>query len=681
MLNKYQKCGKLTRNSLLRMDYMNRNSIVSLAMLYALWQTKRKDLLELITPFILFSVGNTTKVGNPIDVAAVCAYMESEFGYRSFQPAVITKVLSRHTSLLNQNSRFIEKKDGAYFLRKSLSDEVGAFSKKRTSCKVKVDAVTSALAAYLNEKQASKKTNFTQIDAERYLLTFFETQGSSILLSVDDLRQIGFKNNEINFYIGRFILEQKERRTALMDHLVELVQGYYVTTAIYLQAENPDVTQAMFKDVTFYLDTRLLLAFLGYKSAQENDSVQTMIRCLQKNGATLSCFDYNIEEVNNILEAYKMSRLYPSAKPSSITLEYFDEQGYSYTHVEAAQRTFVNRLEVGNIYPVSMYTAMAKHGIEGSLQGLIEEDKIQSIIQRIKPKYNLTTLNDDLAAISCVSRIRDGKKLPYIEKCRSVFVTSNTVLVAAVKEYHREDSVNIGFPLAITTEDLCVIAWLKDFEQNNTLPQMRLLENVLAALTPSAELIEAYFSHLDNLEHEGSYSESLVSLMRVDQFARQELMELTSGEKANLNVNVIHAIRQKIEADSRHDGYEKGRLEAYKTQMEAHKQKKNQVCKRAEQEVEQEFKRKEKNIICIINCGLIVLAIMLIAATVYTLLESVPRELMLIAIFTTAISLIQSIMTLCGKNTWPIRKAKERLNRSKEIEIEKRKQFYLSLLE
>ena len=40
-----------------------------------------------------------------------------------------------------------------------------------------------------------------------------------------------------------------------MDYIVELVKGYFVTTALYLQAENLDVTHASFSNVIFYLDT------------------------------------------------------------------------------------------------------------------------------------------------------------------------------------------------------------------------------------------------------------------------------------------------------------------------------------------------------------------------------------------------------------------------------------------
>ena len=53
----------MTKNAKrVRIDIMNRNTILSLAMIYALWQSKRQDLLDLIKPFVLFSVGNTTSI-------------------------------------------------------------------------------------------------------------------------------------------------------------------------------------------------------------------------------------------------------------------------------------------------------------------------------------------------------------------------------------------------------------------------------------------------------------------------------------------------------------------------------------------------------------------------------------------------------------------------------------------
>ena len=238
---------------------MNRNTIISLAMLYALWQSKRQDLLDLIQPFVLYAVGNTTKVGGKIDEEKICECMENEFGYKSFQPAVVKKVLIRETSnKIDTAKQKIKRKNNNFYLIEDLSEHIETFTTKRTNCKGRVGAVTKALAEYLNTKAARNKKDYTQIDAERFLLDFFEKQGGAIVSLVEDLRQITAKNNEIDFYIGKFILEENEKKSVLMEYIVELVKGYFVTTAIYLQAENPNVTTAAFKDVTFYLDTRLL---------------------------------------------------------------------------------------------------------------------------------------------------------------------------------------------------------------------------------------------------------------------------------------------------------------------------------------------------------------------------------------------------------------------------------------
>ena len=170
--------------------------------------------------------------------------------------------------------------------------------------------MTSALAEYLNENNVYRRNNFSQQDAEVILLSFFERRGTTILLSVDDLSQQLAKNDESDYFVGKFILSQHENKTVLMDYLVELVKGYFVTTALYLQAENTDVTRSSFSNVTFFLDTPILLAYLGYKTQSENNSVQEMVTSLKKNGAKIACFSYNEDEIGNILEAYKQSTIW-----------------------------------------------------------------------------------------------------------------------------------------------------------------------------------------------------------------------------------------------------------------------------------------------------------------------------------------------------------------------------------
>lgn len=665
----------------MRLNIMNRNAIISLAMLYALWQSKRQDLIDLIQPFILYAVGVTTKVGDKIEVEKVSTCMEEEFGYKSFQTAVVKRVLLREaSSKINSAERKIKKKSGGFVLIRDLSDQIEQFCSKRTNCKSRVDVVTKAVADFFNMKEVYNRKNYTQEDAERFLLSFFEKQGGAIVNSVEDLRQITAKNNEVDFYIGKFILNEYEKKSALMDSIVELVKGYFVTTAIYLQAENPNVTKASFKDVTFYLDTRLLLAFLGYKTKQENDSVQKMISSLKKSGAKLACFSYNIDEVNSILEAYKLSILSKFKRISTITLEYFDENRYTSTHVDVAQKRFEQRLQQEGIKSYSPDEVLEMHKVYGITEGLLDDARIRSILCSIKPNYNVATLPDDLTAINTISRVRGGRPYPYIEKCKAVFATSNSLLVSATKQYLKETRCNVGFPLVITGEDLCVLAWLKDFEQSNELPQMRLLENVLAALTPTRELMEAYFSHLENLEKQGIMEEDEAALLRIDMFARHELMELTCGEKDNLSDTIIDNIRQKIRAESREDGYKQGITESKEKYEQEKREQINRVCKKAEDEVEEEFAVKEKKAIERNKAMSVFIAIIFVIATVVSFLNQIEETIKWPVLFVTIVSTAQAIQPFFSKDNWWIKRIKRKLKKEKLATVDKRKEQYMSLI-
>lgn len=669
--------GIIRKKSPIRIDIMKKNAIISLAMLYALWQAKRGDLLDLIRPFVVYAIGKTTNVGDAVDIDGICRYMESEFGYQSFQSAVIVRILRRETSeAIKQDNRIIQKRNHQFILIAPLSKQIEMFASKRSVCKEHSDAVTKALADYLSQNCAYKRGNYTTSEAEEFLLSFFERQGGSIVLSTDNLHQLSYKSSEIDFFIGKFILEQEEKKSLLMDYIVELVKGYFVTTALYLQAENPDVTRASFSNVTFYLDTRLLLAFLGFKTAQENNSVQTMVNSLQSHGAKIACFDYNIGEVESILEAYKQAIVSPHKRPSTITLEFFDEYGASYTHVDAAQKMFPRKLRSAGIDSISFEKAKADNGVMEKISGLLNAEEFRSILLQMKPSYNTSSLPDDAEAINTVSRIRQGKRLPNIEKCKAVFVTSNPLLVAATKQLLKQNQIDLGFPLAITGNDLCVIAWLKDFEQNNNLPKMRLLENVLAAITPTKELMDFYFENLDYLEKQGEITEEEAALLRVDQFAKKELMELTKGENENLNTAVINTIREKIKAESRNEGIKIG--EQKSKQVLNHFR--NQACKKAEAEVESEFCKKEARWLCAAKIVSVILALALAASSVYLItnqgLDSIAGWLSAVA---TVITAIQAILPFFSKDTWIIRFIRRWLQHRKLRELDRRKAHYLNL--
>lgn len=662
-----------------RIDIMNRNTIMSLAMIYALWQSKRQDLLDLITPFVLFSVSSTTPTRSRIDIDSVCRYLESEFGYKSFQPTVVKKILNRECSSARATDRRIIRRNNEFILEKPYTELIETFSEKRINCKVRSDAVTTALASYLNSNNVYRRSDYSQRDAEIILLSFFERQGSTILLSVEDFSQQLVRNDESDYFVGKFILEQHENKTVLMDYIEELVKGYFVTTALYLQAENTDVTRASFSDVTFFLDTRILLGYLGYKSQQENDSIQDMVKSLKKNGAKLACFSYNEVEIESILRAYRQSTLHRSNN-SPYTLEYFDSLGRTSTPVEAAEKYFSNKLKSDEIISNSPDEILEQSGLADSTEGILDDSSVRAIVEKIKPSYKFEGFSDDMSAINTVSRLREGKRLPYIEKCKAVFVTSNTALVAAIKQYCRENGTDYGFPIVISVDDLCVLAWLKDFESDNSLPKMRLLENVMAAITPNRELMDAYFKNLDNLKQQGKLDDDEVSLLRVDHYAQKELMELTGGNSDNVSDTVIEKIRERIRGDSYTAGVIQGKNSAVEEYQSMQKIQRNNACMRAEKEVEQEYAEKERKHIKRIKIGSIFVALVFIIASAFSLYSQWNGALKFPLLIVTIITTFESAMPFFSKDSFLIKKEKSRLMKKKLMDIDLRKEKYLSIL-
>ena len=382
-------------------DFMNRNAITSIAMIYTLWSANHQDLLDIVTPFVLYAVGKNAKPGKAIQIAQIASYIETEFGYTRFDHNVIKRILGRE---IRRKTNKIENKDNEYYLVCSLADYVDNFSKKRIESKARTDQITTALADYLNRNNVNSRTNYTQAETETALLSFFQRQGGAIITSIQDLKQVMYRNNALNYYIACFILEESQRKSVIMDYLVELVKGYFVTTAIYLQPDNQNITKASFSAVTFYLDTRLLLSCLGYKTPEENKSVQEMLSSLQKSGAKFACFDYNVNEVNNILEAYKLSTLQLRAN-TYFTLEYFDEKGRSFSLVDFEQKHFSKRIEEKGIKIVSKADLFGEQS-QLNIQGMLDESALEAIILDIKPNYNTQALADDVGAINTVNRLR-----------------------------------------------------------------------------------------------------------------------------------------------------------------------------------------------------------------------------------------------------------------------------------
>lgn len=127
------------------------------------------------------------------------------------------------------------------------------------------------------------------------------------------------------------------------------------------------------------------------------------------------------------------------------------------------------------------------------------------------------------------------------------------------------------------------------------------------------------------------------------------MMELTCGEKDNLSDAVIDCIRQKIRVDSHESGYKQGVTESRQKYELEKREQINRACKRAEDEIENEFAEKEKIAIKKIKVMSAFIAILFVVATVASFLSQIGGSVKWAVLVVTIVSTIQAVQPFSAR--------------------------------
>ena len=123
-------------------------------------------------------------------------------------------------------------------------------------------------------------------------------------------------------------------------YAIDLVKGYFLQSAIYLQAGNGNIITATYRNVSFYYDTPFLLRLLGYKTSEDERSATELHKALEKQKGRFFYFPQTQHEVERILNAYQRD----IGHSSSVTLEGLDERKYSTSDVQRLKQTWEGKL-------------------------------------------------------------------------------------------------------------------------------------------------------------------------------------------------------------------------------------------------------------------------------------------------------------------------------------------------
>lgn len=283
----------------------NNQTMISAAMLEAVWQSRKKDMIDLITPFVMYATATLTSPGEKVDIQKVQNYMQHNFAYTDMPEVIIKKVFAR------KPYSSIERRNHNYYLVSPIDSEISQMDSRRKDCERYLHVLGEKLSVYLNA-HCKRAGNFTDSRAINCLHTFFSRYGLQI--GTNDLASVSIspKDYETDYYIARFIFECKDASNEEFEYLNDLIKGYFLRLALYIQPENGDIKSANYSNTTFFYDTPFLIDLLGYSGSEREHNALLLHNMLQRQNGKFCYFPHIRQEIIDILSAYKYS-LSPTA--------------------------------------------------------------------------------------------------------------------------------------------------------------------------------------------------------------------------------------------------------------------------------------------------------------------------------------------------------------------------------
>ena len=518
----------------------NRQALISAALLEAIWSSRQKDMIDLITPFILYAVAQETSPGNAINTKSVQKYVQDHYAYPDLPESIVKAALSR-----NPQSAF-ERKDKIFFLKNPIDEEINRMNQREKECAESISIIGNKLSEYLISHCQKSKSMSTE-EAINKLHVFFDRYGLEAGTDTLESIKISPKEYEVDYYIARFIFECKDTDAHLYSSIIDLVKGYFLRLAIYIQPHNGNIQSASFANTSFVLDTPILIDLLGYKGVERENSARSLYKMLKRQKATL-CFLPNIkQEVINILTAYKYSLIPGEASDGTKTLEGLNDRRFDTSDVEREILLLESRLE-GEFGIIRLETPAyaTKQDDTVDESQVLGEDEIKQFIRENTDHYTDENLENDVASVIAIHKLRKGASSKNIEASGYVFVTNNTDFTQAFNRYYRENIDNETFQLAITMNSLSAITWIKCGEVEK-MSETALLKNAYCAMQPIPEMLSKLEEVLAKMEKTGQIRPEQVVALRASRVFQNDLWKSSFGDVSVITEHSVVNAQKKYE--------------------------------------------------------------------------------------------------------------------------------------
>ena len=508
---------------------MSTSTLTSLAILKVSIDENR-DYLDYLRPFVLQVLAEQEFY--PITTSDVERKILQRFGLVIPQRTVEI-VLKR---VIRDPRRFLERRNRRYYRTAEIPDP--GLVARQVELERHINSVLNGLREF---SRATHNPIMTDDEAIKAICTFLEEFDIACLRT--DLRGTALPEltNVVHSHIilvGTYVEHISRVSPERFSSFSSLVQGHMLANALTC----PDLKDAprLYRNVTFYFDTPLLIQLLGYEGTRKQEAVKELITLVARSDGVIAAFEHSVQEVRTVLNSAVLDlRRGNWDVPRSGIVVHARRRGVSASDLQLSINKVPSRLSARGI---AQYNSQETSG-EWESERLRE---FEHVLDQSVPYRSQISRELDIHSVLTIYRLRDKKITHTIEEAKAVLVTSNSALADAAAKFAAKPSVRGRIPSVITDFALANSAWLKSPIDSSQIPKTQLLALSYAALQPSPSLLKRYLDQIGKLEASGDMDVRDLQLLRDSPLAYDELVQYTLGVEDTLTPEVVTTIRDNM---------------------------------------------------------------------------------------------------------------------------------------
>lgn len=418
------------------------------------------------------------------------------------------------------------KKDHIFFPNKDQISHISApFIKEK-------DIQTKRNTRFLEKFIAYSKSEFNKElsidDAQEILFKYLAKYQVEIIDYFEVGQEIDVKGKSINnddFLFSSFLKFTYENDQENFKCFVAQVKGIFLKN--YMMSTPLRDNQSNLVNVTYYLDTPLILGFLGFNGESKQKVIIEMVELCNNLKAKLAIFECTRIELENILRAWANDLESNNTRNfRDSTLQLLKMKGWDHVFLENFISRYINILNKSNIniLPNPKYEYQYQIDREG-LKNFLKE----------KANNDYTAVEHDIKAIEQIVQIREHKNKVTLKDKVSIFITTSNFLVSNVNEFFKKDFAKDAAP--VISNDIWVtnMCWMMNPKLFPDWPEHLIVSNYQAIIFDDDKFWNEFVKRFKTLRDTQQISKEDFELVRRDHYLKNSLkvLSVTNGMSFN----------------------------------------------------------------------------------------------------------------------------------------------------